>query len=178
MLGINFVLSMSSVNYLKKGIGLVALIAGIFNLKEYFKSRKKEAGCSVVDAKKRKTLITKIRKITKNESFFLALIGIIILATSVNLIELACSLGFPVIFSEILALNNVNGVLKIIYLLIYILFYMLDDLIVFIVSMITLEATGITNKYNNLSHLVGGIIMIIMALLMFFKPEWLMFNFS
>ena len=177
MLGINFVLSISTVNWLKKGIALVALIAGIMNLKEYLKTCKMEAGCSVVDDKKRKSLMKKMRKITKNESFILALCGIILLAVSVNLIELACSLGFPVVFSEILSLNEVDGFLRILYLLLYVFFYMIDDLVVFIVSMVTLEATGITNKYNRLSHLVGGIIMILMALLMFFKPEWLMFNF-
>lgn len=178
MLGINFVLSISTVNWLKKGIAVVALIAGIMNLKEYLKTRKMEAGCSVVDDKKRKSLIKKIRKITKNESFILALFGIILLAVSVNLIELACSLGFPVVFSEILSLNEVDSFLRILYLLLYVIFYMIDDLVVFVVSMVTLEATGITNKYNRLSHLVGGIIMILMAILMFFKPEWLMFNFK
>ena len=54
---------------------------------------------------------------------------------------------------------------------------MIDDLFVFSVSMITLEATGITNKYNKLCTLVSAIIMIAMGLLMIFKPEWLMLNF-
>ena len=43
--------------------------------------------------------------------------------------------------------------------------------------MVTLEATGITNKYNKLCTLVSAIIMIIMGLLLIFKPEWLMLNF-
>lgn len=81
------------------------------------------------------------------------------------------------IFSELLALNNISGGLKIIYLLIYILFYMIDDLFVFTISMITLQATGITNKYNKLCTLISSIIMIIMGLLLIFKPEWLMLNF-
>ncbi|MBP3800173.1 MAG: hypothetical protein ILA19_04250, partial [Bacilli bacterium] len=99
------------------------------------------------------------------------------LAISVNLIELACSLGFPVIYTEMLSINNVSGVSKIIYLLIYIFFYMIDDLVVFTISMITLEATGITNKYNKICTLVSSIIMVLMGLLLIFKPGWLMFNF-
>ena len=63
------------------------------------------------------------------------------------------------------------------YLLIYILFYMIDDLVVFILSMITLEATGITNKYNKLCTLVSAIIMILMGALLILKPNWLMLNF-
>ena len=76
-----------------------------------------------------------------------------------------------------LSINNVTGFSRIIYLLIYIFFYMIDDLVVFTISMITLQATGITNKYNKLCTLVSGIIMILMGLLLIFKPGWLMFNF-
>lgn len=177
MLGINFVLSVFAVNWIKIILAIFILIAGILNLKKYLKMRKEEAGCSVVDHKKRKKLITKIRKIMDSKSFILAFLGVIVLAISVNLIELACSLGFPMIFSELLALNNISGGLKIIYLLIYILFYMIDDLFVFTISMITLQATGITNKYNKLCTLISSIIMIIMGLLLIFKPEWLMLNF-
>ena len=42
-----------------------------------------------------------------SKSFYLSLIGISLLAVSVNLIELACSLGFPLIFTEILTINKV-----------------------------------------------------------------------
>ena len=56
--------------------------------------------------------------------------------------------------------------------------YMIDDIIIFVISMVTLEATGITNKYSKITHLIGGIIMIIMALLLIFKPEWIMLNFG
>jgi hypothetical protein len=146
-------------------------------MKKYLKTRKEEAGCTVVDSKKRKKLSTRMKNIMNNNSFILALLGIIVLAASVNLIELACSLGFPVIFSEILALNDITGVTKIVYLVLYILFYMIDDILVFTISMVTLNATGITNKYNKLCTLVSAIIMIIMGLLLLFKPDWLMLNF-
>jgi hypothetical protein len=150
---------------------------GVLSFRKYLKTRKEDAGCTVVDDKKRKTIITKVKKITNSKSFILSLIGVSALAISVNLIELACSLGFPVIYTEMLSINNVSGISKIIYLLIYILFYMIDDLVVFTISMITLQATGITNKYNKLCTLVSGIIMILMGLLLIFKPGWLMFNF-
>ena len=177
MLGINFVLSVVAINWLKIAIAIFILIAGFLNLKKYLKIRKEEAGCNIVDEKKRKKFITKIKKIMDSKNFVLALLGIITLAVSVNLIELACSLGFPVIFTEILSLNNIEGITKIIYLLLYILFYLIDDLAVFTISMITVQATGITNKYNKLCTLISAIIMIIMGLLLLFKPDWLMMNF-
>ena len=41
----------------------------------------------------------------------------------------------------------------------------------------TLEIKAISNKYAKFSHLIGGIIMLIIGFLMIYKPEWLMFNF-
>ena len=177
MLGINFLLGVATINWLKIAIAIFILIAGIINFRKYFKIRNEEAGCSVVDNKKRKKLMTRMRKIMASNSFILSLLGIILLAVSVNLIELACSLGFPLIFAEMLEINDINGFLKILYLIIYIIFYMVDDILVFGLSMITLEATGITNKYNKLCTLISAIIMIIMGLLLIFKPDWLMLNF-
>jgi cytochrome c biogenesis protein CcdA len=60
-------------------------------------------------------------------------------------------------------------------MLLYILIFMLDDLIVFFLAMATLQVTGITSKYSRISHLVGGILMLIIGLLLIFKPELLMF---
>lgn len=177
MIGINFVLGITTIKWMKIAIAIFILITGILNLKKYFNQRKEDTGCKVVDDKKRKKLITRIKNIINSKSFILSFIGIIILASSVNLIELTCSLGFPLIFTEILSINNINGILKIIYLLIYIFFYMIDDMVVFAVSMITVEATGVTNKYNKLCTLVSGVIMIVMGLLLIFKSEWLMLNF-
>ena len=177
MLGINAILDIAEVNILKIAIGIFILIAGILNIKKYINIRNEENGCTVVDGKKRKKLITKIKKIMNEKSFALAFVGIIILACSVNMIELACSLGFPMIFTEILSLNDVTGVARIMNLILYIIFYMLDDIVVFTISMITLEATGITNKYNKLCTLISAIIMVVMGTLLIFKPEWLMMNF-
>ena len=177
MLGLNLVVSVVTVTWIKILLALFILGAGILNFRKYLKTRKEEAGCTVVDKNKRKKLSSKMKKIIESKSFMLSIIGIITLAASVNLIELACSLGFPMIFSEILSINNVTGLTKILYLILYIIFYMIDDILVFTISMVTLNATGITNKYNKLCTLVSSIIMIIMGLLLLIKPEWLMLNF-
>lgn len=158
-------------------IAIVALVGGIINLKAYYKDRKKDVGCSVTDAKKRRKIVDKIKKILSEKSFIFALVGIIFLAFSVNLIELACSAGLPVMFTNIIAMNNVSGIETALYFFLYLLFFMIDDIIVFTIAMITFKVTGISNKYSKYSHLVGGIIMVIIGLLMAFKTEWLMFNF-
>ncbi|MDO4369152.1 MAG: hypothetical protein Q4C29_01250 [bacterium] len=172
---LNIAMFINSIKILKIGIALFALCFGIINIYRYFKT--KDAGCDVVDKKKRKKLMIRIKSILENKKFLFSLIGIIILAISVNLIELLCSLGLPVMFTEILAHNNITGARELIYIIIYVIFFLLDDLIVFFIAMKTLKITAISNKYTKYSHLIGGLIMLIIGLLMIFKPEWLMFNF-
>ncbi len=170
-------LSTLQLQIIKIIIGIIAIIGALWNLYSYYKSIHKEVGCSVVDSKKRKKFIDKITKLTKEESFILAALGMVGLAFSVNFVEFSCSAGWPALFAEILALNNLSKLSYFLYLLIYILFYMLDDIIVFMIAVITLKVTGISNKYQKYSHLIGGIIMLIIGILMIVKPEWLMFNF-
>ncbi len=156
-------------------IALIALGGGILNLKSYF--TKKADGCEIVDDKKRKTIFKKIRSITSEKKFYLAFFGIIVLAASVNLIELLCSAGLPLTFTQILAMNQLSTLEYAIYIFLYILFFLLDDIIIFIIGMTTLEVAGISTKYGKLTHLLGGIIMILIGILMVLKPEWLMFSF-
>lgn len=169
---------LTTISWLKLLIGLVALIGAFINLKGFIKSIvKKDAGCEVVDNSKRKKIISKIKKYTSEKSFILAMLGVMLLAVSVNAIELACSAGLPVLFTNVLALNDVNFIEKCIYIFIYIFFFLIDDIIVFFVAMFTLNIKALSTKYTKYSHLIGGIIMLIIGILMIFKPEWLMFNF-
>jgi len=170
-------LELTKVALIRSGIAVIAIIAGLLNLKSYLKSRKEKAGCEVVGSEKRIKIIDKIKTFVLEKNMFLAIIGIIALAFSVNLIELACSLGLPVIFTGILSLNDLTPFMYAVYVMIYMFFFLIDDLIIFIIAMLTFKVTGISNKYTKYSHLIGGIIMLIMGILLIFKPEWVMFNF-
>ena len=176
MLGIGFILDLTTISYIRNIIAILAIILGIYNLYTYLKTRK-QTGCHVVKKEKRKTIITKINNILNNKNTLLMFGGTIILATSVSLVEMACSLGFPTIFLELLSINNIHSFLKVAYLLIYILFYLIDDIVVLFLSIKAFETKGISTKYNKYVHLIGGLIMILMGVLLIFKPEWIMFNF-
>lgn len=171
-------LANSSVGSLfKYVIALVALIGGTINLVSFKKSLKSNTGCQVTDKKKKKKIMDRIKDIVSEKHFVISIIGIMLLAISVNLVELACSAGLPAMFIEILSLNNLSKLEYSLYMLIYMLMFMIDDIVVFIIAMTSLKLTGISNKYTKYSHLVGGIIMILIGILMIFKQDWLMFNF-
>lgn len=171
---LNLILFVGMIVWVRLAIGLVALASGGYSLKEYFTS--KDSGCKVVGSEKRRKIFEKIKNIVKQKSFYLALGGIIILAFAVNLVELICSAGLPVVYTQILALSNLSALQYYLYILLYIFIFMLDDLFVFFVAMTTLRMAGITTKYAHWSRLISGILMLIVGLLLIFKPEWLMFG--
>ena len=126
--------------------------------------------------KKKQKVFARLKAITQKEQLIFALIGIILLAFVVNLVELICSAGLPAIYTQILALTNLPSWQYYLYLIFYILIFMLDDLIIFFIAMTTLKAVGLNSKYSRFSQLIGGILMLLIGLLLIFKPEFLMFG--
>ncbi len=174
---LNIIVNVSTSIFFRTLIGLFAIGAGVYNLYNYIKNRKQDDGCEVVDEKKRKSIISRIKKFTREKSLFLAIIGIMALAISVNIVELLCSAGLPLVFSELLAINEISGMKAILYDLVYIFFFMLDDFIVFFIAVKTLDVVGISTRINKYSHLIGGIIMLLLGILLIFAPGIIMFNF-
>ncbi|MFA7156624.1 MAG: hypothetical protein WC123_02925 [Bacilli bacterium] len=159
-------------------IGAFAMGAGIYNLYNFFKNLKnKDVGCEVTNENQRMKLMQRIQRLTSQKSLLIAVGGVIVLAIIVNFIELACSTGLPVLFSQILLINNISGIQAIGYVLVYILFFLIDDLFVFITVITTLKLKGISNKIGKYSSLIGGIIMLLIGILMIFFPNIIMLNF-
>lgn len=175
---LNLATFISKIAFIRLLIAVVALVVGLINVYKYIDSlKKKDEGCDVVDEKDRKKIMEKIISITHEKKFIIALLGIMVLAASVNIIELMCSIGIPLLFTQILAMNNLSTFSYMIYMFIYIFFFLIDDIVIFVISMVTLKVTGLSTKYTKYSHLIGGIIMLIIGLLLIIKPELLMFNF-
>ena len=173
---LNIVAKISTIIWIRNIIALIALGGGIYNIYKFFTS--KDSGCDVVDDKKRKTIFGKIKKFCKEKNIILAIGGACLLAISVNVVELACSAGLPLIFGQLLAINGIGGIQGVYYTLLYVLFFMIDDIIIFAIAMFTTKIAAISTKYNKYSHLIGGLIMFIIGLLLLFKPGILMFNFK
>ncbi len=171
---LNLILFLGFITIIRLIIGLVALLGGSFNIRKYIKDR--NGGCEVTSDEKRRAVFDKLRNVTQQKKFWLAFLGIIALAFAVNLVELICSAGLPAVYTQILALNDLSWWQYYGYILLYIFFFMLDDLVVFFVAMTTLQLTGVSTKYSRWSSLIGGIIMIIIGLLLIFKHELLMFG--
>ncbi|HPO05711.1 MAG TPA: glutaredoxin [Candidatus Gracilibacteria bacterium] len=152
----------------------VALGGGSYYLKEYFLNP--HSTCVVSGSKRRQRVFEKLKKLTHEKHFLIALIGIVLLAVAVNLVELICSAGLSAVYTQILSLSRLSIWQYYGYLILYILVFMIDDLLVFFTAMITLRITGLSEKYSRISHLIGGFAMILIGVLLLFKPELLMFG--
>ena len=171
---LNIILFIGYIFWVRIAIGSVALAGGAYNLREYFTN--KDDACKVTDGNRRQKIFTRLKEITLEKNILIALVGIILLAFAVNLVELVCSAGLPVVFTQVLALSDLPTWQYYAYMFLYILVFMADDLFVFITAMITLEVTGVSTKYVRISHLIGGILMLILGALLILKPEVLMFG--
>lgn len=173
---LNLLLFIGFVLWFRIAIGSFAIGAGGFNIREWWQNRQKDSGCRVTGGEKRKKIFARIQKITGEEKMILAVIGIIALAFSVNLIEMLCSAGLPAIYTQVLALSHLNRLQYTLYIILYVFFFMIDDFIIFGAALITFSLKGISTKMAKYSHLIGGIIMLILGILLIFKPNWLMFG--
>ncbi len=153
-------------------VGLAALGSGYYNLKKYF--TEKEAACQVSRGEKTKSILARLKESVNHNNLFWALIGVIALAFSVNLVELICSAGFPAIYTQVLALNDLAAWKYYGYIALYVFFYDLDEIAVLLLALFTFRITIASHKYARWSRLIGGILMLILGILLIFKHQWLM----
>ena len=155
-------------------VGLIAVIFGFINIKEllFFK---KGPSLTIPDSAKPK-IFERMRNIINESSLPIALISVVVLAFTVNTIELLCTVGFPAVYTKILTLNNLSAFSYYSYLLLYIIMYMFDDMIVFTIAVITLSSKKLTEKQGKWMKFIAGLMMLVLGLLLMIKPELLMFR--
>lgn len=153
-------------------VGVVGIVGGIFFIKNFMKAGD-TLECEVTDFKKRAQISKKIKDIANKPFTLITALGIIGLALSVNVIEFACSVGIPQTFTKILQINNISFVQRQLYTFIYIIGYMIDDFIVFGLALLSVNKLQLTTKYSKWMNLFGGILMIIIGIIMIFKPQLL-----
>jgi hypothetical protein len=171
---LNVLLVVGAVTWVRAGVALVALGGGAYYLLEYV--RNPGGVCKVTSSESRRRVFDGLRAVASEQRFWVALVGIVALAFAVNLVELICSAGIPAIYTQVLTMSDLPAWQYYAYLALYILVFMLDDLVVFVIAMKTLEVTGVAGSYSRVSHLVGGVVLLAIGTLLLFKPGWLMFG--
>lgn len=168
---LNTLLLLGMIVWIRMAIGLVSLCVGGWSVREYF--RNPENICTVTAAPARRKVLEKLKAFALSPSLILAFAGIILLAFAVNVVELLCSAGIPATYTQILALQDLQAWQYYAYIGLYVLVFMLDDLLIFLGAMLAIEITGLGARYARWANLFGGLLLIGLGIVIIAKPEWL-----
>lgn len=152
-------------------IGGLAIAGGLFFLYEWYKSLGTEMACQIIDAENRSKIVRKIKSFSEAPLTLISAFGIIGLAFSVNIIEFACSIGYPQAFTKIIQINDLGFWQTQWYMAVYIFFYMIDDLLVFALALWGFDKMHLTQGFSKWSALIGGICMLLLGYLLIFAPQ-------
>jgi len=163
-------------------ISALVIIFAIFLLKDYFNDIICKI-CNIEDDRPdgiltrfQKYLFAKAnRAVSSQMPIVPLLIGVAVIAAGINMIELFCSLGFPLAYTKILSTHALPTYQYYLNLLVYIFFYMLDDLLIFLIAVFTLRITKVSDKYLKFVKLISGLVLLILGLIILFKPGILTF---
>ena len=149
-------------------LGAVAVYTGLTSLKSFFEG----PVCKVTSAEGRKKIKQRIVDLAEKPLSWATLTGVFLLAVVVNGIEFVCSAALPAIFTGVLAFSPLSTVMHYFYILVYLLFFMLDDIIVFSLAAFAVNKYA-GDKYMVWCKFIGGAILLGLGFIMLFKPAML-----
>lgn len=149
-------------------VALVALTFAIVNIKDYFWFR--EGISFTISDEKKPGIYSRMRGLARTDSLPALLGGTIVLAAGVSVVELACTAGFPVMWTNILTDQGVGFGVFLALLLLYMLIYQLDELVIFGAAVVTLRASKLEEKHGRILKLVGGMLLLTLSVVMVVDP--------
>ena len=101
----------------------------------------------------------------------LALAGTVVLAAGVSVLETPCTAGYPLLWANILAEQQVGMAEAVPLFLLYMAIFLLDELVVFGAAVVAMRATKLEERAGRVLRLVGGSVMIVLAATLILAPE-------
>jgi glutaredoxin len=139
-------------------IAALALFAGTLNLKDFVAFGR---GLSLsIPAAAKPGIYARMRRILHADNLAAALLGTVLLAVLVQIVELMCTSGFPALYTRILTLHQPDSLGYHGYLLLYDAAYMLDDVIVLAIGVVTLSQRRLQEKEGRWLKLLSGLAMV------------------
>lgn len=159
-------------NIIRVMVMVIALLFGLVNIKDYF-FFKQGVSFTIADNKK-PGIYQKIRNLIFDEkSLFSMLAGVITLAAGVSLVEFSCTSGFPVIWSNLLATEQLAIFSYCLLLLLYLLVYMSDEIIIFASVVISLQSIKLKQEQGRFLKLISGVTIATLGMIMLIHPQWM-----
>jgi len=142
-------------------IGVLTVAGGIYFLREFIKFRKQGPTCSIGPAQKIEGGFSKkFKSLLDNKAKTLTIfISILLFALVITVVEFPCSAAVPVVFAGILSKAQLSDWLYLVYIILYVLFYMFDELLVFLIAFFTMKLWLASPKFITWITLLESIIM-------------------
>lgn len=154
-------------------IAVIAIGAGLINMKELFFFRKWIT--LMIQEKNKKPLLRRIdhmKEVINKGSVPLMIAASASLAFFASLVELPCTAGFPIIYTGILSGVTVGQpFLYYLYLLLYNVVYVLPLVILVTLFGTTLRSKQITKHQMQVIKFIGGSLMFLLGLILLFNPS-------
>jgi len=168
---LNFFFLLGLTRTLQIILGVFAIAVGSIHIKDFFMF-KKGLSLSIPESAK-PGIYSRVNRILKAENVTGAIFTVIALAAMVNVVELACTAGLPVIYTQILASHPLSTFEYYAYLVLYNIAYMADDSVMIIIAVVTLSRAKLQEKGGRVLKLVSGLVISLLGLVMIFAPGWL-----
>ncbi len=155
-------------------VGIIACVVGILNIKDFFYF--KQGFTLSIPENKRDVTFKRMRKLVKSPSLLVMLGGTIVIAISVNFFELLCTFGFPLYFTNRLALENLSTLTYYSYIFLYTVVYVIPLFIILLVSVFSLGVKKLTDWQGRILKLFPGIFLFSFGILMVIDYQLLQGN--
>ena len=152
-------------------LAAVAIGMGLINVKELFWF-KKGVSLSIPDRAKPK-IAARVRGIMQERSTTIAFVGTAVLAVFANFVELGCTVGFPAVYTKVLADREPSAVVRYAYMALYNAVYVVPLGVIVGLFTVTLGHFRLTERHGKVLKLVSGVVMLALGLVMLFRPELL-----
>ena len=149
--------------------GLLALIIGVLNIKDYFLFEQGPT-LSIRDSAK-PALFERMRNLLSAESMASMLVGTVTLAVAANSYELLCTAGFPMVYTRVLTLQAETQATYYLYLIFYNLVYVTPLLLIVLVFTVTMGRRKLSEQEGKTLKLLSGVMMAGLGLLLLIAPE-------
>ena len=143
-------------------IGLLALAGGVYLLRQFFKALKQGVSCQSGGIIEK--LTPRVQKIFEKKTNLAFLLGVVALfAVAVTVVEFPCSAFLPVLFTSIMVEMETPPLTSFFYMLLYLFFYMTDELIIFLIAIATLKIRIVSPKFINIFNLIAALIFLFLG---------------
>ncbi|WP_299571433.1 cytochrome C biosynthesis protein [uncultured Shewanella sp.] len=150
------------------GAGLIALVAALVNIKDFFYG-KGDVSLSM-SVENRGSLIKRMGKLSKTSSLPTLIFGSALLAIMANAYELLCTAGFPMIYTSVLSISGLDSIERYMYLIAYNVIYVIPLATIVIVFAATLGKRKLTEKEGEVLKLMSGIMMLGLGSMLVINP--------